>query len=252
MNIIASNDFFEISTMDEIAILDIKEKVFELITDLTLSAKLFEFISSLDHNPNIKALIFFNSPESLNDEKYDEFIQHIIVKEKTGNDSDRPCFTERNTRFREINTLNKLIRTIASLQKLVISGIQCTVVTPFVGASMVADFRYASDEAVLSMVHNKYHLHPSGGLPFFLSSFLHHSKALEIQMADRIDAHTAMELGLFTKLLPHENFREHLLAEVRKFTRLSYCTIRDTKRLTNFNRQNLNQYFEFEASLLNL
>lgn len=252
MNIIASNDFFEISTEDEIAILDIKEKVFDLIINIDLSSQLFEFIASLENNQQIKALIFFNSPESLSDEKYDEFIHRILDKSEKNNGDSRPCFTERNTRFREINTLNKLIRTIASLQKLVISGIQGTVVTPFIGASMVADFRYASDQAVLSMVHNRYHLHPSGGLPFFLSSFLHHSKALEIQMTDRIDAHTAMDLGLFTKLLPHDNFREHLLEEVSKFTRLSYCTIRDTKRLTNFNRQNLSKYFEFEATLLNL
>jgi len=252
MNTIASNDFFEISLVDEFAIVDIKEKVFELITDLKLSGELFDFLSGIDQNQQIKALIFFNSPGSFSEESYDRFIKKILDKNKSHNETVPPPFTEKNTRFREINILNKLIRILASLQTLVVSGIQGTVVTPFIGASLVADYRYASEHAVLSMVHNKYGLHPSGGLPFFLSSFLNHSKAMEIQMSEGINATKALELGLVSKLIPDVNFRQNLLAEVKHFTRLNYCTIRDTKRLTNFNRKDLDHYFEFEANMLNL
>ncbi len=252
MTLIESNDFFEISTIEEIALLDIKEKVFESITDLNLSGRLMNFISGLDHDPSIKALVFFNSPDSMNEESYDRFIRKILVKGNPCDESSPPAFTERNTRFREINVLNKLIRTIGSLQTLVVSGIQGTVVTPFIGASLVADFRYASSDATFAMVHNKYGLHPSGGLPFFLSSFLHHSRAMEVQMSESLSAEEALRLGLVNKLLPKEDFRESLLQEVKKYTRLSYCTIRDTKRLTNYRRKDLEGYFEFEASLLNL
>jgi len=252
MDIISSNEFFEISREGEIAILDIKERVFEFITDLNLSNQLMEFITSIDHNQDIKALVFFNSPESMSEEKYDAYIQDILDKSKKQEGKERPCFSEKNTRFREINILNKLIRNIASLQTIVFSGLQGTVVTPFIGASLVADFRYAAENAVLSMIHNKYGLHPSGALPFFLSNFLHHSKAMEVQMTDHIPAETALELGLVNKLLQADDFRAAILEEVKPFTRLNYCTIRDTKRLTNFTRKDLNKYFEFEASLLNL
>lgn len=252
MDVIATNDFFEISTQDEFAILDIKERVFELITDISLSGKLNDFLKGIDQNQDIKALIFFNSPDSLSEKKYDAFIQNIIDREKPHSPEDPPCYSEKNMRFREINILNKLIRSIASLQKLVVSGLQGSVVTPFIGAALVADFRYASEHARFTMIHNKYGLHPSGALPFFLSSFLHHSKAMEVQLSDHLDAQRAMELGLVSKLLPEENFRENLMEEVRKFTHLPYCTLRDTKRLTNFNRKDLNNYFEFESSLLNL
>lgn len=252
MDILASNNFFEISVIDDVATLDIKEKVFELITNINLSTELLGLLSEIDRNQKIKALVFFNSPDSLNDENYDLFIKSIVASDDKCDGGERPCFSQKNTRFREINILNNLIRAIASLQTLVISGIQGTVVTPFIGASMVADFRFASENAILSMIHNKYGLHPSGGLPFFLSSFLDHSKALEIQMSDRISAKEALDLGLVSKLLPDESFREHLLKEIKPFTRLNYCSIRDTKRLTNFNRQNLTNYFDFEANLLNL
>ena len=213
---------------------------------------MLNFITRIDHTPEIKALVFFNSPDSLSEESYDRFIQRILSNADPCEEASPPSFKQKNVRFREINVLNKLVRTIASLQTLVVSGIQGTVVTPFIGASLVADFRYASEHAVFSMVHNKYGLHPSGGLPFFLSSFLHHSKAMEVQLTDRLHATEALELGLVNKLLPDEDFRENMINEVRHFTRLKYCTLRDTKRLTNFSRKDLDRYFEFEASLLNL
>jgi len=252
MNVLASNDFFEFSKLDELVLIEIKEKVFSVITDVNLSGKLLDFISGIDHDPKVKALVFLNSPKSFDEENYDRFIQRILDREKPHHEAASPHFTEKNVRFREINILNKLIRTLGSLKTLVICGIQGTVVTPFIGASLVADLRYASDNAVFSMIHNKYGLHPSGGLPFFLSSFLHHSRAMEIQMTDRIDAETALNLGLVSKLLPEDHFREHLIDQAKRYTRLDYCTIRDTKRLTNFSRKDLERYFDFEATLLNL
>ena len=252
MNTVASNEFYEITVRDEMAILDVKEKVFDFITDVQLSDKLIDFIRKIDYNPDIKTLIFVNDRESFSEENYEHFLSRILVENKDRKDSDPPSYAEKNVRFREINVLNNIIKTIAGLQKLVISGLNGTIVTPFFGTSLVADFRYASEDAVFSMIHNKHGLHPSGGLPYFLSSYLHHSKALEIQLRDKIDVQTAFDLGLVTKILPKENFREQLIEEASQITSTRYCSIRDTKRLTNWYRKSLTEYFEFEAQILNL
>jgi len=249
---VASNEFYDITVRDKMAILDIKEKVFDFITDVQLSDQLIDFIRKIDYNPDVNTLIFVNDRESFSEENYERFIKKVLVENKNGKESDPPCYTEKNVRFREINVLNNIIKTISKLQKLVISGLNGTIVTPFFGASLVADFRYASDDAVFSMIHNKHGLHPSGGLPYFLSSYLHHSKALEIQLKDEIDVQTAFELGLVTKILPKENFREQMIAEASKITSTRYCSIRDTKRLTNWYRKSLVEYFEFEGQILNL
>jgi len=252
MNIIATNSFFEVSTQNDVAILNIRDKVFDFITNVDLSDQLLDFLDSIDHDPKIKALLFYNEIESLGDEQYDEFINRILKQKDNLETNEPPCFTERNLRFREINILNRIIRKIAGLQKLVISGIQGTVVTPFVGAAMVADFRYATEGAVFSMAHNRYGLHPSGGLPFFLTRFMNHSKAMEVQLSDKILVEEALELGLLNKILDADKFLDNMLEEIKKYTRIQYCTIRDTKRLTSFSRKALNGYFEFEAGLLNL
>ncbi|OQX74762.1 MAG: hypothetical protein B6D61_11315 [Bacteroidetes bacterium 4484_249] len=244
--------YYETSIHNEIAVIRIKEKVFDMITDITLSDELSDFIDKTDSNPGIKVLLFFNEPNCFDNRQYDIFIKRITENSKLEDNSGPPCFAEKNVRFREINILNALIKQIANMQVIVIAGIQGEVVTPYIGLSMVADFKYVSENAVLSMAHNKYGLHPSGGLPFFLSNSVHHSKALEIQMKDFITAKEALELGIINKILPQNEYEKHLLFEAGKFTKLKYCTIRDTKRLTNFNRKQLFDYFEYEAGLLNL
>jgi len=252
MTVIAFNEFFEISQQDALAIIYVKEKVFDFITDVNLSSQLIDFIDQVDHDPHVKALIFYNAPESFDDEQYDKYIYSIMEKKGGLEKGANPCFTEKNVRFREINILNTIIKQMAKSQTLIVSGLQGTVVTPFVGCAMVADFRYASENAVFSMAHNRYGLHPSGGLPFFLSSYLHHSKALEMQMRKNILAKEALELGLINKLLPNKDFINQLIKEIQPYLELPFCTIRDTKRLTNFSRKGLVEYFEYEGGLLNL
>lgn len=252
MTVIASNEFFEISQQDALAIIYVKEKVFDFITDVNLSSQLIDFIDQVDHDAHVKALIFYNAPESFDDDQYDKYIYSIMEKKGGFEKGANACFTEKNVRFREINILNTIIKQMAKSQTLIVSGLQGTVVTPFVGAAMVADFRYASENAVFSMAHNRYGLHPSGGLPFFLSSYLHHSKALEIQMRENILANDALDMGLINKILPNKDFINQLIKEINPYLELPFCTIRDTKRLTNFSRKALVEYFEYEGGLLNL
>ncbi|MCD4676377.1 MAG: enoyl-CoA hydratase/isomerase family protein [Desulfobacula sp.] len=252
MNKEAIHEFYETSIQNKLAIVKVKKRVFEFITDMEQSNKLIKFIDNLERNRDIKCLLFYNEPDSFNDSEYNKFMQRILENEKNKGEDTTPSFCEKNIRFREINVLNTIIRHLAELQILVISGIQGTVVTPFFGTSLVADFRFASAESVFSLAHIKYGLHPSGGLPFFLTNLLHHSKALEVQLKDKLSAEEAYNLGLVNKLISSENFEKELISEAEKFTGLPYCTIRDTKRLTNFSRKSLNNYFEFEASLLNL
>ncbi|MBN1339110.1 MAG: enoyl-CoA hydratase/isomerase family protein [Bacteroidales bacterium] len=247
-----NKNFYEAWVQDEIAFIKIGKGAFELITDLNQSDKLIRFIDSLDQNNSVKCLIVFNDAESLSDLEYDRFIGGVLQKRDSAEGDLAPCFGDKRARFREINILNTLIRHLAGLQIIVFAGIQGTVVTPFFGASLVADFRIAAENAVFSLAHNKYGLHPSGGLPFFLSNMLHHSKALEVQLRDRIDANEAYELGLVNLIVPDDKFEERLIGEAKKYSALSFCTIRDTKRLTNFSRKSINKYFEFEAGLLNL
>lgn len=249
---IINNDFIEIFTEEKIAVINFKQKIFEFIISLNESDMLLDFIASTEHNREIKALFFINDPGSVNDSEYDKFISSILTEEQMSGEDDLPSFCEKNIRFREINILNKIVKQIAQFNKLCFVGITGIVVTPFFGASMAADIRYAAEDAMFSLIHNKYGLHPSGGLPYFLAQKLGHQKAMELQLSDQISAREAFELGLVNKLFPEKGFMNRCMDEIKKFTEIKSCTIRNTKRLTNFSRTALNEYFDFEASLLNL
>ncbi len=168
MNIIASNDFYEISIEDELSILEIKDKVFDLITDINLSGKLIEFLNGIDHNPDIKGLILFNDPEALTRNNMKNLLPVFLILHRTENLRVILSFKEKNARFREINILKYIDSKYGKITNPGVCRTQWNrSYAIYWNSAMVADFRYASDDAVLSMIHNKYGLHPSGGFPFF-------------------------------------------------------------------------------------
>ena len=75
---------------------------------------------------------------------------------------------------------------------------------------------------------------------------------MEFQMKDFTTAEEAYEIGLINKVLPEQEFLDNLIMETEKFTKSKYCTIQQTKRLTNFSRKSLDDYFDCEAKILNL
>jgi len=251
MKTITSTEFFEISRKDAISIIRIKRNVFDFICDIELSGELLNFIKNIKGNTEIKVLLFYNDPDCVNEEQYDNFIERIKCKIDEGHQL-APNIEENDIRFREINILNRFIKALANLNLIVASGIQGSIVTPFVGLALVADFIYAQKGTKFIMAHNKYGLHPSGGLPFFLSSSLHHSMAMEFQMKEFFTAEEAYEMGLINKILPEQDFLNNLIRETEKFSNYKHSTIQQTKRLTNFSRKSLDDYFEMEARILNL
>lgn len=249
---IIDNDYIEIFSEEKIAVVKFKQKIFEFIISLDESDTLIDFVSKCEHDREIKAMLFINEPESIDDKEYDKFLSSILTDQNLIDEEDFPNFCEKNIRFREINILNKIVRRLVKFNKLLFVGITGTVVTPFFGASLAADMRYATESTIFSLAHNKYGLHPSGGLPYFLVQRLGHQKAMEIQLSDKLTAKQAYDLGLINKLLPEKDFMNHCISEIKKYTVIKSCTIRNTKRLTSYSRTTIDQYFDFEAGLLNL
>lgn len=237
---------------DHLAIIKIKDKVFNLVTDLDESEFLMEFIKKTEYDNKIMAILILNEPGCFGESVYDQFIHSILDRNLGASKEETPSFGKKNLRFREINILNKIIRGIAAYQKLSFIGANGDVVTPFFGTALAADFRFASTQTRFLMAHNKYGLHPSGALPFFLTHYMHHSRAMEVQLSQSLSAEEAQELGLINEIFTTDHFDELCMEEVLNYLHCKTCTIRRTKQLTNFSRRDLNEYFQFEADLLNL
>ena len=99
---------FSTNIKDNVAVIKIKEGVFDLVTDINESNILIDFIKETEGIPDIKALFVVNEAGYYNAEVYHEFITKILGPQDDCGEHSPPKFAEKDVRFREINILNKI------------------------------------------------------------------------------------------------------------------------------------------------
>lgn len=156
-----------------------------------------------------------------------------------------------NIRSREVNVLNSFIMATTNFRKLVISGINGTIVTPFFGASLASNFRFATEDCVISLSHAKYGLHAGGALPFFLPKYLGMGRATDyIFNGGEISAVEAVDMGLINKLLPEDNFEDARFEETKKLCNAGARYLRWTKELLIPYKKELVDYLHNEEKFI--
>ncbi len=252
MDYLVNNDFIASRIEDRVATVRFKNDIFQFLINLDLSNEFADFVEHTENDKNIKALMLIFELGCANEINYGNFLNSIFEKSNDSYEYSQPNFCEKNTRFREINVLNKLIIQFADYNKLLAACTMGNLVTPIIGAFLTGDIVFASEKSKFLFEHNKYGLHPSGALPFFLVQYLGHHKAANILLKDELSSKEAFELGLLTRVFPENDFEIHCLSEVKKLIKVRSCTLKSTKQLLNFSRASLSDYFEYETSLLNL
>lgn len=237
---------------EDIAVIKIKCKVFDALTDLAESGKLISLIHAAERVPDVKALMIINEAGCMDENEYDKFLHRILDR---GIDPYAPeeqrGVIQKVDRVREINILNRAINHLVEFKKISVMALQGNIVTPFFGASLSVDFRYAAEDTSFSLAHLKYGLHPTGALPYFLPRYLGQSKAVELLFrGERISAGEAMDLGLVNAIFPSKDFENKCIAEIEKFCHLDTRVIHATKLLLHFSKAELQHYFDTEAALL--
>ena len=246
------NQYLEAAKYGNMAVVTFRGHVYELITSLEESQVMMDFLREAEQDPAIQGLLLLSQNDCLGEAPYEQFIRSILKEDQSAGNRDVPDFLQKNTRFRQIIILNKFIRYLAGYHKLVIVGIDSTIVTPFMGVTLVADLRVASPGGSFSLAHRKYGLHPTGAIPYLLTHYLGHSKAIEVQLSDRVTAEEAFRMGLISQILPADGFRENCLRYAKPFIKHCRSTLQMTKRLNNFKHRGLEDYFVHESNLMNL
>ncbi len=238
---------------EEIAVIKIKGNVFGTITDLAESGKFLSLIDMAEKNTDIKALFLINEAGCYSEDEYDKFLRKVLGKEEETKRTDEGEGTliPKDSRIREINILNRVITHLVEFKKICVMGHQGNIVTPFFGAGLAADFRYAAEDVSYSLYHLKHGVHPSGALPFFLPRYVGHGKAVEILFrGEKITPQEALDLGLVTAIFPKADFENRCIEEIKKLCQLDLRVINHTKLLINFSRAELRDYFDIESALL--
>lgn len=112
---------------------------------------------------------------------------------------------------------NTLVSTIRALPKPVIAAVNGSAAGGGANLALACDLRVASDRASLGQTFNRIGLHPDWGGTYFLPRLVGPAKALEIILTgEMVDAQEALRIGLFNRVVPHDQ----LLEETRALARL--------------------------------
>lgn len=144
-----------------VGVLHFKDKVFQMSVDFSLQSMLFEKIKIASESDDIKVLLLKCAHSVLGEEKNDQYWRCIIGLCDEGESCDFFGITDPATAVARVDsTLNQIILTMLRFDKFVISALQGSVVTDFLGATLAADYRIVSDDTVFTFPHIKYGLPP--------------------------------------------------------------------------------------------
>jgi 2-(1,2-epoxy-1,2-dihydrophenyl)acetyl-CoA isomerase len=250
------NDDIQMSIDDHLAIVKIlsKNPWLNLFTDLEKTEEINQLYQRVEKDDSIKGLLFLNNPDCFDESAYINFLAEISGKDvDTFRFRKFSDFEHEVDRAREIVVTQQFILRMAGYRKLTFSGSLGNVSTPFIGAGMSLDFRFASRGDYFTFPHIKFGLHPTGALPFWLPYYVNKSKVDEILFSGRdLSVEEAMELGIIHQVFPGEGFHERCIAEAKSISDISRTTIRLTKELRQDYRKELNKYFTTEKKFVGI
>ena len=251
-NIEFNTNEFSCVVENDVAVLTIKGNAFKSISSLARNLDIIPWLDEVDKTPDVRGILILNEKEAMSEDAYVEFLKEIVGDDFNSEEpKDTPRFIKNVIRAREITILGNIIRKLFGFQKILISGINGDIVSPFFGVALVSDFRITSSNTNFVLSHIKYRLHPSGALPFFLPRYLCHSKVIDLLFrGDKVPARELKKLGLINEYYEESEFIEKTKAEATKICKVSRNVVQCTKKLLYRDKKELEDYLEIEAEIM--
>jgi enoyl-CoA hydratase/carnithine racemase len=239
-----NNSELKLYIEDDIAIISNDSNAFATLTQFEQVEKLLNFYDKIAQSSTIKAVLIINQIGGFSETAYEKFLNNIENKQQHKKDV---IFAI------EINMLRRFILKILNLDKLVFFAMEGNVITPFMGLSLAADFRFGSDDLIFNLNHKKYGIHPTGGLPFFLNKYLSPGKANELlYKGGFVSAKEALNLGLINEIFLANDLFENSINAIKKIISDNNIIFARTKRLNNCIYNEIESYFKTENSLIGI
>lgn len=135
-------------------------------------------------------------------------------------------------RERYRNGIHKIIRSLWSLEVPMISAVNGPAIGLGNDVGCLADMRIASDKALFGATFLKIGLIPGDGGAWILPRVIGMARAAELfYTGDLIDAETALEWGLVSKVVPHDDLMAEAMTLAEKVSKQPPDVLRMTKKM---------------------
>jgi 2-(1,2-epoxy-1,2-dihydrophenyl)acetyl-CoA isomerase len=229
-----------VETSDGVAVLRMNnpDRLNALSTRLT--AELVDSLAGLGHDPGIRAIVLTGEGRGFCAGADLTALQEPYLK------GERPKLSG----FLR-DGYNRLIPLLTETPKPVIAAINGVAAGAGVSLALACDLRIAADTASFSMAFVRIGLIPDSGACHLLPRTVGMAKALELAMlSERIDAATALEIGLVTRVAPSASLMDEAMAMATRLARMPTAAIGLTKRIfAEASRLSLIQTLDREAEV---
>ena len=242
----------EIDVDDCIAILKITRNAFASLAKLEIGDSFLKILDKIEGDKDLKGILIINTPGTYSEEAYTDFLSVV-----TGNDvpninlGEMSALDLKTVVAREVHILGRIIEKKLETTKIIISALQGIVVTPFFGASLSSDFRFASEGMSFSLAHIKYGFPPTGGIAYFLPRYLGQARAVELLIrGGNIGAEEALEMGLINKVFAKEKFEEDCIKEAKEICKIDPQVINLTQSCIYYFQDEIKKCIDREKKLI--
>ena len=125
----------------------------------------------------------------------------------------------------------RVVSTIAEMPKPVIAAINGPAAGGGANLALACDLRWASDRATIGQTFSNIGLHPDWGGAYFVPRLVGPARAAELFfLGEMVDARTALEIGLFNRVVPHDDLLDEVLHVAERLAKRPALALRLAKQ----------------------
>ena len=231
-----SDEFFEASFIETVAVLAFKEKFLLHISDLTAKDHVLNFLEHVSQKKAVKILVIQGAAHKTGTREYLDFFQQAVSSTQ-----------DHNTIHRFYNAIDQLILSLVDLNKLIVHVDSGPVISLFLNISLACDYRIVADNTVFENPYFEIGLIPKGGGSFLLPRLVGFRQAYQVLLARTpITAQEAHKIGIVDLIVPAEDLRKAALSAARRLSQRPASSLAGIKRLMNHDREKLRDCLKLE------
>ncbi len=233
------NIYFSCDLIEDIAVIHLKERAFEIVTELEPGRLYIETLEAIDQSSEISGMVQINNPSYQDIVIFNKFIEKLKAAPETSERQASLLLSRYN------NIISRLIKLYTNFSKPLVAGIHNTVSLEYLGLVMSFDFRVITQSTETAFPNVQSGFPPSGHLVYYLSRFVGLGKTTELLLLENsLSANQLLELGLVTKIVDDDSLVDACIETVKKVAIQPAFAIAATRRLLNSQTEDCERFLE--------